>query len=48
MHKLLKETGGSLRFCSANYIVADLFKTLNIDQIIPSYETLEGALAEWR
>lgn len=47
MHKLLRETGGSIRFCCANYIVNDLFTTLNIDQIIPTYDTIEGALADW-
>lgn len=47
MNKLLKETGGTLRFCSANYIVNDLFTTLNIDKIIPIYETVEAALAGW-
>ncbi len=47
MNKLLKETGGSLRFCSANYIVNDLFATLNIDKIIPVYETIESALDGW-
>jgi anti-anti-sigma factor len=47
MHKLLKETGGSLRFCNTNYIVQDLFTTLNINQIIPIYETIESALADW-
>jgi len=47
MHKLLKETGGSLRFCNTNYIVNDLFTTLNINQIIPLYDTIEGALADW-
>ena len=47
MNKLLKETGGTLRFCSANYIVNDLFTTLNIDKIIPIYETVEDALGGW-
>ncbi len=47
MHKLLKETGGSLRFCNTNYIVKDLFTTLNIDQIIPLYESVEEAIADW-
>lgn len=47
MYKLLKETGGALRFCRANYIVEDLFTTLSIDQIIPIFDTVEGALAGW-
>jgi len=47
MNKLLKETGGTLRFCSANYIVNDLFTTLNIDKIIPIYENVEEALEGW-
>lgn len=48
MHKLLKETDGNLRFCNTNYIVNDLFTTLNINQIIPMYDTIEGALADWK
>lgn len=47
MNKLLKETGGTLRFCGANYIINDLFTTLNIDKIIPIYETVEDALIGW-
>jgi anti-anti-sigma factor len=35
MHKLFSNTGGTLKFCSANYIVQDLFTTLNIDKLIP-------------
>jgi anti-anti-sigma factor len=48
MNKLLKETGGSLRLCGANYIIDDLFTTLNINQIIPLYEDTNAALAEWK
>ena len=47
MYKLLKETGGSLRFCKANYLVNDLFSSLNIDQIIPGFKTVDDALADW-
>jgi anti-anti-sigma factor len=47
MNKLLKETGGSLRMCAANYIVSDLFLTLNIKQIIPVFDNLELAKADW-
>lgn len=47
MNKLLKETGGSLRLCGANYIVEDLFSTLNINHIIPIYEDTEKALTNW-
>lgn len=46
MNKLLKETGGMLIFCCANYIVKDLFVSLNIDQLIPLYDTIENALSQ--
>jgi anti-anti-sigma factor len=47
MNTLLKETGGSLRLCNANYIVNDLFSTLNLHQIIPIYNTSTEALQDW-
>lgn len=45
MHKLLKETGGALRICGANYIIEDLFATLNINAVIPVFPDREQALA---
>jgi anti-sigma B factor antagonist len=45
MHKLLKETGGQMRICGANYIIEDLFGTLNINAVIPIYPDREQALA---
>jgi len=47
MNKLAKETGGSLRIASANYIVRDLFATLSIDKIIDFFDTRDEALAKW-
>jgi anti-anti-sigma factor len=47
MNNLLKNTGGSLRICSPNYIVKDLLSTLSIDQIIPIFETKAAALEDW-
>lgn len=47
MNILLKNTGGALRICGANYIVSDLFKTLCIDQIVPIFESQELALDGW-
>jgi anti-anti-sigma factor len=47
MNKLIKETGGAMRICGANYIVADLFNTLNISQIIPVYNVVTDALDDW-
>ncbi|MBN1131293.1 MAG: STAS domain-containing protein [Chitinispirillaceae bacterium] len=47
MHKLLKETGGQMHICSANYIIEDLFTTLNINAIIPFFPEREQALAGW-
>jgi anti-anti-sigma factor len=48
MHKLLKETGGQMRICGANYLVDDLFTTLNLNAVIPLYRTQEEALAGWK
>lgn len=45
MHKLLKETGGQMRICGANYIIEDLFATLNINTVIPIFPDREQALA---
>ena len=47
MNNLLKGTGGGLRICGANYIVNDLFTTLNIDSIIPVFNTRGEALSGW-
>jgi len=47
MNKLIKETGGIVRICGANYIVADLFNTLNISQVIPIYNVVTDALDDW-
>lgn len=48
MYKLLERTGGTLKFCRTNYIVEDLFKTLNIDNLIPVYETIDDAIESWK
>jgi anti-anti-sigma factor len=47
MNKLVKDTGGSIRLCNANYIVRDLFETLNIHQVLPTFDTIDEALADW-
>jgi anti-anti-sigma factor len=47
MNKLIKETGGAMRICGANYIVADLFNTLNINQVIPIFNVVTDALDGW-
>lgn len=47
MYKLLEKTGGTLKFCRTNYIVEDLFKTLNIDNLIPVYDSIDLALESW-
>jgi anti-anti-sigma factor len=47
LNKLLEETGGQLRFCCTNYIVKDLFTTLNIDHIIPMFDTIDNAMEAW-
>lgn len=47
MNKLLRETGGTMHICGANYIVLDLFNTLNIHRIIPTFNTAADALANW-
>ncbi len=47
LSKLLKQTGGGLRVCAPNCIVQDLFSTLNIDVIIPIYNSRQDALIDW-
>lgn len=47
MNKLLKETGGSLRAYGANYIVEDMFQTLNISEVIPLSEDINAVLENW-
>jgi anti-sigma B factor antagonist len=47
MNKLLRETGGSMRLCAANYIVDDLFSTLNIGQIVPIFDDIAQAKIDW-
>ncbi|HUI93142.1 MAG TPA: STAS domain-containing protein [Chitinivibrionales bacterium] len=47
MNKLIKETGGSMRICNANYAVNDLFMTTNLNRIIPVFTTLAEALRNW-
>lgn len=48
MHKLLRQTGGELKMCGANYLVEDLFKTLNINAVIPFYQTRDEAIDGWK
>jgi anti-anti-sigma factor len=48
MNKLIKETGGSMRICNANYAVNDLFMTTNLNQIIPVFNTSAEALQGWK
>ncbi len=47
MHRLLKESGGCMRLCGANYVVSDLFETLGIKNVMKVFETQTEALAEW-
>lgn len=47
MNNLMKSTGGSMKICSPNYIIKDLFTTLNINLVIPVFDTREEALADW-
>lgn len=47
MHRLLKETGGQMRICGANYLIEDLFNTLDLKGIIPVYPECKEALASW-
>ena len=48
MHQLLKKTGGQMRMCGANFLVEDLFGTLNLNAVIALYPTPEQALAGWK
>jgi anti-anti-sigma factor len=47
MHRLLKETGGEMRICGVNFLIEDLFNTLNLKAIIPVYPECKEALASW-
>ncbi len=47
VNNLMTDTGSSMRICRANYIVLDLFETLNIGSIIPLYASREEALSGW-
>jgi anti-anti-sigma factor len=47
MNRLIKETGGSMRMCGPNDIINELFKTLNIQKIIPFFTSKEEALKDW-
>jgi anti-anti-sigma factor len=48
MNKLLKQTGGQMRMCGANFLVGDLFGTLNLNAVIPLFSTQEEALDGWK
>lgn len=48
MNKLLYKTGGAMRICGANYIVDDLFTTLNIQSIIPFFNKVDDAFVDWQ
>jgi anti-anti-sigma factor len=47
INNLLRETGGSMSICSVNYIVNDLFSTLNVGSIIPLFPSRQEALEAW-
>jgi anti-anti-sigma factor len=47
MNRLIKETGGSMRICGPNDIINELFKTLNIQKIIPFFNSKEEAFKDW-
>jgi anti-anti-sigma factor len=47
MNRLIKETGGSVRICNANYQVNDLFMTINLNKIIPVFNSSAEALLHW-
>lgn len=48
MHKLLTETSGQMRICGANYIIEELFSTLNLNAVIPIFHTREQAFDGWK
>jgi anti-anti-sigma factor len=47
INKLVKDTGGAIRVCGANYIIADLFKTLSLEKLFSLYATVDEAIAGW-
>ncbi len=42
---ILRSSGGKVCVCSANTLISDLFRCLNLQSLIPMYGTLEQALA---
>ena len=34
--------------CGANYIVEDLFKTLNLNAVVPFFQSRDEAIAGWK
>ncbi|MFW5959573.1 MAG: STAS domain-containing protein [Chitinivibrionales bacterium] len=44
MNKLLRETGGSMAIAGSNYIVKELFDTLNMERIVPMYNKAVDAI----
>jgi N-acetylglucosaminyldiphosphoundecaprenol N-acetyl-beta-D-mannosaminyltransferase len=47
MNRLIRETGGSVHICNANYQVNDLFMTINLNKIIPVFNSSAEALLHW-
>ncbi|HLV33108.1 MAG TPA: STAS domain-containing protein [Chitinispirillaceae bacterium] len=47
MNNLLKNTGGNLCICGANYIIKDMFLTLGINEIVPIFDNRQHALKNW-
>ncbi|MFP4014214.1 MAG: STAS domain-containing protein [Chitinispirillaceae bacterium] len=47
LSRLMRENGGSLKVCSANLVIKNMFSSLGIDSIIPIYHSREEALARW-
>jgi anti-anti-sigma factor len=48
MHKLLSKTGGQMKMCGANFLIEDLFTTLNLNVVIPYFPTRTEAIAGWK
>jgi anti-anti-sigma factor len=48
LNKLIKETGGSMTVSGVNYLISDLFATLDLHKLFSVYETIDQALAEWK
>jgi len=44
--QILRSSGGKLRICAPNALVSEMFQNLNLQTLIPVFDTLDQALAD--